>query len=175
MRFCQRNFLGLEWFVIGTLGLAITACKFDAGIGYNQGHSPEQPIPYSHELHVGKQEIQCQYCHNQVERSNHANIPATSTCMNCHTLVKTDSPFIAKLREAYQHDKPMEWIKVHRLPDFVKFSHAAHLGVGINCETCHGKVQEMAKIKQVATLSMGFCVECHRNNKAPTDCSRCHQ
>src|SRR6185312_15987587 len=119
--------------------LALTGCtKWDFGFGYNQGYSPEQPIPYDHSLHAGQLKIQCQYCHNQVERSPHSNIPALSTCMNCHLTVKTDSPSIQKLRTAYDTGKPIQWVKVHMLPDFVKFNHSAHVARGVNCQTCHG-------------------------------------
>lgn len=158
------------------VGLALTGCKLDYGIGYNQGYSPDQPIPFSHELHVNQNQIHCQYCHNQVERSNHSNIPALSTCMNCHLVVKTDSPHIQKMRDAYDAGRSIEWAKVHLLPDHVKFSHTAHVSKGVNCTTCHGEVEKMEKIKQVSTLSMGWCVNCHREpeNKAPINCSTCH-
>lgn len=158
------------------LSLGLTACKMDYGIGYNQGYQPEQPIPFSHELHVGQQKMQCQYCHNQVERSAHANIPALSTCMNCHLVVKTDSPHIQKLRDAYDNNKSIEWVKVHMLPDHVKFNHAAHTSKGVSCQTCHGEIEKMPVVFQHSTLSMGWCVNCHRQpeNKAPLNCSTCH-
>lgn len=167
----------LAWaFLSLILSLGLSACKMDYGIGYNQGYQPEQPIPFSHELHVGQQKMQCQYCHNQIERSNHANIPALSTCMNCHLVVKTDSPHIQKLRDAYDNGKSIEWVKVHMLPDHVKFNHSAHLGKGVSCQTCHGEIEKMERVFQSSTLSMGWCVNCHRQpeNKAPLSCSTCH-
>ncbi len=156
--------------------LTLTGCNFQFGFGYNQGYQPDQPIAFSHELHVGQNGMQCQYCHNQVERSTAANIPALSTCMNCHLVVKTDSPEIKKLRDAYDAGKSIEWVKVHMLPDHVKFNHAAHIAKGVNCQTCHGEIEKMEKVYQYSDLSMGWCVNCHRQpeNKAPINCSTCH-
>ncbi|MFZ3231062.1 MAG: cytochrome c3 family protein [Pseudobdellovibrio sp.] len=148
-------------------------------IGYNNGYSPEQPLPFSHEMHVGKNQIQCQYCHNQVERSKTSNIPALSTCMNCHQQVSgTANPeAIQKLRDAYNDNKSIEWVKVHMLPDHVKFNHQAHVARGVNCQTCHGPIEKMAKVYQFSDLSMGWCINCHRQpeNKAPLNCTTCHQ
>lgn len=107
----------------------LTGCKFQPGWGYNKGYAPEQPIPFDHSLHVGTNKIQCQYCHNQVERTKHSNIPALSTCMNCHLQVATDKPAIQKLREAYDSGGSVEWVRVHMLPDFVHFNHNAHLSL----------------------------------------------
>lgn len=151
-------------------------CKFQFGWGYNQGYSPEQPIPFDHSLHVQQNGIQCQYCHNQVERTGPSNIPALSTCMNCHLMVKTDSPHIQKLRDAYDKGESIQWVKVHMLPDHVKFNHSAHIQKGVNCQTCHGPIETMTRVTQFADLSMGWCVNCHREpqNKAPLNCSTCH-
>lgn len=156
--------------------VGLSGCNFQFGWGYNKGYTPDQPIPFDHSVHVGQNKIQCQYCHNQVERSPHSNIPALSTCMNCHLVVKTDSPHIQKLREAYDAGGTIEWVRVHMLPDHVKFNHAAHIAKGVNCQTCHGEVEKMQKVTQVSDLSMGWCVNCHRQpeNKAPTNCSTCH-
>ncbi|PIS09750.1 MAG: cytochrome C [Bdellovibrio sp. CG10_big_fil_rev_8_21_14_0_10_47_8] len=157
--------------------LTLSSCdKFQPGIGYNRGYAPEQPIPFDHSLHVSQNKIQCQYCHNQVERSRDSNIPALSTCMNCHLTVKTDSPWIQKVRDAYDKKKSIEWVKVHMLPDHVQFNHSAHIARGVNCQTCHGPVETMQRIFQFSDLSMGWCVNCHRQpeNKAPLNCSTCH-
>ena len=161
---------------LGYMGVLITEGKFQFGIGYNQGYQPEQPIPFDHSLHVGQNQIQCQYCHNQVSRSTHSNIPALSTCMNCHMVVKTDSPHIQKMREAYDKGESIAWVKVHMLPDHVKFNHAAHLDRGVNCQTCHGPIETMKEVYQYSDLSMGWCVNCHRKeeNSAPINCSTCH-
>lgn len=149
------------------------------GIGYNKGYSPEQPLPFSHEQHVGVHKIQCQYCHNQVERTKNANVPSLSTCMNCHQQVNgtEHADSIKKLREAYADNKPIEWVRVHMLPDHVQFDHQAHVNKGVSCQTCHGEIEKMAKVYQYSDLSMGWCVNCHRQpeNKAPQNCTTCHQ
>lgn len=172
------HFRGSVFFILmlAILSLPLSGCKFQPGWGYNKGFSPEQPIPFDHSIHVGKHNIQCQYCHNQVERSTHSNIPALSTCMNCHMQVKTDSPHIQKMRDAYDKGASIEWVKVHMLPDHVRFNHAAHLKKGVNCQTCHGAIETMSRVTQQADLSMGWCVNCHRQpeNNAPTNCTTCH-
>lgn len=144
--------------------------------GYNEGYEPDQPIPYSHALHAGKLQIDCQYCHSTADVSRHASVPPLNVCMNCHMTVKTDSPWIQKLSEAYNSGKTIEWQKVHLLPDFVKFSHAQHIKAGKACQECHGPIQEMETVYQYSTMSMGWCVECHRQpeNNAPTNCATCH-
>lgn len=144
--------------------------------GYNDGYEPDQPIPYSHALHAGKLKIDCQYCHSTADVSRHASVPPLNVCMNCHMTVKTDSPAIQKLSEAYNSGKTIQWQKVHLLPDFVKFSHAQHIKAGKACQECHGPIQEMEVVYQYSTMSMGWCVECHRQpeNNASTNCGTCH-
>jgi hypothetical protein len=128
----------------------------------NQGYAPEQPIPFSHKLHAGDNKIPCQYCHSGVEKSRHATIPSLNVCMNCHRMVKTDSPYIQKIKAAYESGKPIEWVRVHELPDYVYFPHKRHWAKGVSCETCHGNVKEMDRIEQKSALTMGWCMECHR-------------
>lgn len=144
--------------------------------GYNQGYQPDQPIPFSHELHAGQYKINCQYCHSGVEVARHASVPSLNVCMNCHMVVKTDSPWIQKLTTAYNNGESVAWQKVHLLPDHVKFNHAAHVIAGKDCKVCHGPVEQMAVVSQYSSLSMGWCVNCHKQpeNKAPTNCSTCH-
>ena len=126
------------------------------------GYAPVQPVPYSHTLHVGELKIDCQYCHTNVEVSDHANIPATQTCMNCHSQIQTESAKLKPVRESWASDAPVDWINVHMLPDYARFSHAVHVTNGVGCETCHGRVDQMEIVQQVAPLSMGWCLECHR-------------
>ncbi len=126
------------------------------------GYAPEQPIPYSHKLHAGQLGIDCRYCHSNVEGSSHANIPSTETCMNCHRLIKIDSPHIKKIKESYDSGKPIAWVKVHMLPDYVYFNHARHIKAGVSCYSCHGRVDQMERVHQVQPLSMSWCLECHR-------------
>lgn len=147
-------------------------------IGYNKGYMPDQPINFPHDIHAGKNKIDCKYCHTGVEVSRHATVPSLSTCMNCHGpgLVKLDTPEIQKVRDAFNNNTPVAWVKVNMLPDHVKFNHAPHIKAGKDCTVCHGNVAEMKKVYQASSLSMGFCVNCHRQpeNNAPTNCSTCH-
>ncbi len=126
------------------------------------GFQPQQPVPFSHKLHAGDMGIDCRYCHNTVEFSNHAAIPPTQTCMNCHTQIHKDSPQIEPLLDSYITGMPMQWLRVHDLPDYVYFSHAAHVNRGVSCVSCHGRIDRMEIVTQHEMLSMGWCLECHR-------------
>jgi hypothetical protein len=127
------------------------------------GYRPEQPVPYSHKLHAGDLGMDCRYCHSAVEISAHANIPPTQTCMNCHTLILPESEKLLPVRESWTSGKPIEWVRIHKLPDFAYFNHSAHLHAGVGCSTCHGNVADMERVMQVQPLSMGWCLDCHRN------------
>jgi len=140
----------------------------------NVGYAPKQPVPFSHKLHAGTRKIPCLYCHSNAERSRHATVPAGNVCMNCHLVVRTDSPSIQLVTSLYQANKPMQWVRVHRLPDYVYFSHRWHVARGIKCQTCHGPVETMDVVRQVSSLKMGWCIDCHRLNKASTECNTCH-
>ncbi|HYF51390.1 MAG TPA: cytochrome c3 family protein [Planctomycetota bacterium] len=133
---------------------------------------PKQPIEYSHALHAGKLGIDCRYCHTTVESSGHAAVPAVQTCMNCHAKIGKDNPKLAPLRQAWVENKQVEWVKVHKLPDYVYFNHSAHVTRGIGCVSCHGRVDTMEKVYQHENLSMGWCLSCHRspeNHLRPKD------
>lgn len=165
--------------VIGLFGLCALIWALNNNkivIGYNKGYQPDQPIPFSHELHAGQNKIDCKYCHTGTEVSRHASVPSLNICMNCHMVVKVDSPWIQKITEAYNSGKSIAWQKVTLLPDHVKFNHAMHIKAGKDCTTCHGQVAEMSKVYQSSSLAMGWCVNCHRQpeNKAPLNCSTCH-
>ncbi len=127
------------------------------------GYAPEQPVPYSHQLHVGQLGLDCRYCHNTVERTAKAAIPPTQTCMNCHSMVRTTSEKLAPVFESYATGRPVRWVRVHDLPDYVYFDHSIHVNRGVACETCHGRVDTMETVRQVRTLSMGWCLDCHRS------------
>jgi menaquinone reductase, multiheme cytochrome c subunit len=127
------------------------------------GYMPHQVVPYSHELHAGIMGIDCRYCHNTVEYTAKASIPPTQTCMNCHTQIHKDSPKIAPLKESYESGKPVMWTRVHDLPDYAYFNHAAHVTRGVSCVECHGRVDKMEEVYQHEPLSMGWCLDCHRN------------
>lgn len=139
------------------------------------GYSPDQPIPFNHKIHAGDNKIDCKYCHTGVETSANATVPPTSTCMNCHTMVASQKPVIKELSKKYYDKTPIEWVRVHDLPDHVHFNHSRHISRGVDCSQCHGNVAEMEKVKQVKSLNMGFCVQCHRENNVPHDCSTCHR
>ena len=127
------------------------------------GYRPIQPVPYSHKLHVGQLGLDCRYCHASVESSPVANVPPTATCMNCHKLVKRDSPLLAPIRESFTSGRPMRWVRVHKLPDYAYFAHNVHVAAGIGCVECHGRIDEMEVVTQQKPLSMSWCLSCHRD------------
>jgi hypothetical protein len=152
--------------------------------GNHQGYEPVQPVAYSHRLHAGELQIQCQYCHFGADKSRHAGIPPVSVCMNCHKFVtaplgavraedelaanegRSPRPVVSaelrKLVDAAENGRPIAWTRVHSLPDFVYFDHRAHVNAGVACQQCHGPVESMERVRQVSDLSMGWCVNCHR-------------
>jgi menaquinone reductase, multiheme cytochrome c subunit len=127
------------------------------------GYQPVQPVPYSHALHAGQLGIDCRYCHNTVEVAARAAVPPTQTCMNCHAKIRTTSPKLTPVRESYATGMPVPWVRVHDLADFVYFNHSAHVRRGVGCVSCHGRVDTMEVVTQVEPLSMGWCLDCHRN------------
>lgn len=127
------------------------------------GYRPIQPVPYSHKLHAGELEIDCRYCHSQVERSAVASLPPTQVCMNCHQLVKRDSPLLAVIRDSMASGQPVEWVRVHKVPEYAYFDHSLHLRAGVGCSSCHGDVRSMEVVTQMEPLSMSWCLDCHRN------------
>lgn len=140
----------------------------------NVGYHPDQPIEFPHDLHAGDKKIACQYCHSGARRSAVAGVPPLNTCMGCHKLVATDKDPIKFLKEKYDKNEPVEWTKVHDMPDFVRFSHQPHILAKVECKTCHGDLTTMKTAKQVAPLQMGWCIDCHINNGASTSCQTCH-
>lgn len=123
----------------------------------------EQPIPFSHKHHVEGLGLDCRYCHTSVETSSAAGIPSISTCMNCHSVIWNNAKILEPLRESFRKDLPVEWVRVHDLPDFVYFDHSIHVQKGIGCAECHGEVHEMPLMWRVETLHMEWCLSCHRN------------
>ena len=126
------------------------------------GVAREQPVPFSHQHHVGGLGIDCRYCHTSVETSATAGIPPTKTCMNCHSQIWSDSPTLEPVRESFRTERSIEWVKVNDLPDFVYFNHSAHVNQGVGCTTCHGRVDRMPLMWQEASLTMEWCLACHR-------------
>jgi hypothetical protein len=162
----QKALISIGLLLIPILGYALVSAFPTVS---NQGYAPIQPIPFSHKLHAGTHQMQCLYCHSTAEKSPHASVPGLSTCMNCHKIVKTDSPWIQKMQEAYTQGRPIEWLRVHDLPDHAHFSHNRHVAAGVSCQTCHGPVQEMEVVYQSAPLNMGWCMDCHRGETTPRE------
>ncbi len=155
--------LGLVVVVLGG-GYVSTLVAFGASARTTDvGYAPEQPIPYSHKLHVGDLGMDCRYCHTSVEATAKANIPPTATCLNCHSKVLTESPKLEWLRRSAETGESVPWVRVHDLPDYAYFNHSAHVTRGVGCVTCHGRVDTMDVVYQVEPLSMSWCVDCHRN------------
>lgn len=165
----SRGFIFAVVFIVAALGFkAIINILFSVGV--QQGYAPEQPIAFSHKIHAGQYEIDCKYCHVGVTKGKNATIPSVNVCMNCHNQIKTGTLTgegeIAKIVRAYNENKPIEWVRVHNLPDLAYFNHSQHVNVGnVQCETCHGPVQEMDVVRQHSLLTMGWCIDCHRTTE----------
>ena len=127
------------------------------------GYAPVQPVPFSHAQHVGELGLDCRYCHSNVDKSPHSNVPTSQTCMNCHNQIKTTSPLLAPVRDSYASGDPVPWVWIHKTPDYAFFNHSIHVNRGVSCVECHGKINEMEVVTHSQSLSMGFCIECHRN------------
>jgi hypothetical protein len=128
------------------------------------GYMPTQPVAYDHYLHATQVGLDCRYCHTYVDKSGHANVPDAGTCMNCHNAIKANSPALAPIREAYaDENSPISWVRIHQSPHYAYFNHAVHVNRGVSCVECHGQVNEMEVVWHDKTLSMAFCLECHRN------------
>ncbi len=130
------------------------------------GYEPKQPVPFSHKLHAGDLGMDCRYCHTTVETAAHAAVPPTETCMNCHAKIRAESPKLVVVRESWATGLPVPWVKVHDLPDYAYFNHSAHVRRGVGCVECHGRIDKMEVVRQHAALSMGWCLDCHRNPDA---------
>jgi hypothetical protein len=165
--------------LVAAVGVALLGGGVTFGIWYyfspkntQTGYAPEQPVPYSHKLHAGELGIDCRYCHANIERSQEAMIPPTQACMGCHAIVKKDSPKLAAIRGSWAGGTPVEWVRVHRVADYAYFDHSVHLAAGVGCVSCHGRVDQMDVVRQDKPLSMGWCLECHRDptpNLRPKD------
>jgi hypothetical protein len=162
-----------KWTAIpGLLALAIGAVALSAysGASSSQNNSPVQPIAFPHPLHAaGNLNLNCLYCHNVANKSPDPGLPAVSTCMGCHLIASAGKPEIQKLAAYYAggQGKPVPWVRIHKLPDYVRFPHMRHVNVGVTCQTCHGPVQEMTQVYQYSSLNMGWCVKCHVNGYDP--------
>ncbi|MEM0996341.1 MAG: cytochrome c3 family protein [Bacteroidota bacterium] len=144
------------------------------GVGLSQGYQPEQPIWFSHKIHAGQYEVDCQYCHTGVAKGKNAWVPSVNVCMNCHKAIKqgsiTGEKEISKIYYAYENNVPINWVRIHNLPDLAYFNHQQHVVAGKQeCETCHGPIAEMDEVYQYAPLSMGWCINCHRETEVDAE------
>ena len=145
-------------------GIVTAATNYYATPKYTRvGYAPVQPVPFSHEFHNGQLGLDCRYCHSTVDKAGHAAVPTAQTCMNCHSQVKNQSPLLAPVRESYESGDPVEWVRVHQAPDYVYFDHSVHVNRGVSCVECHGQINEMEVVTHSKSLSMGFCLDCHRD------------
>jgi hypothetical protein len=156
------------------LALLALAGGFCGGIGWwwlwprtdyvrRVGFTVQQPVPFSHEHHVAGLGLDCRYCHATVEVSATAGMPPTHTCMTCHSQIWTNAPLLAPVRASFADNRPIAWNRVNNLPDYVYFDHAIHIAKGVGCESCHGQVDRMPLMHQATTLTMRFCLDCHRD------------
>lgn len=152
------------------VGVILVGTAVSAGVWYyfspnyyRVGYQPIQPVPFSHAIHAGQLGMDCRYCHTGVEKSWFSNIPAASTCMNCHSQVLKDDPRLALVRESAATGKPIEWVQIHKLPDFAYFNHSVHVNRGISCVECHGRIDQMDEVYHAKPFGMAFCLDCHRH------------
>lgn len=179
-----------KWILLGIAGaLALAGTGMvAAGVGPFDD-SIEQPIAFPHDVHAGENQIPCMYCHYTADRSADAGIPAMSVCAGCHLpggapMVAADQPAVQQLTEYWEQGEPIEWVRIHDLPDHAHFPHNMHVNAGLECQQCHGAVETMEEVEQVASLDMGWCIECHQDPPEPVreagteavriDCTVCH-
>src|SRR5271167_1329869 len=158
--------------ILATLGLTAVLGGVRSPNFTNQYLTRDQPIQFSHKHHAGDDGIDCRYCHTGVETSAYAGIPPTKTCMNCHSVLFNNVGYLEPVRESYRTNESIEWVKVHRLADYVYFNHSIHINKGIGCSSCHGSVNDMPLVFQASPLTMEWCLGCHRNpeeNLRPKD------
>lgn len=147
--------------VIGVGGTALVQLNWSPW-NTEEEWTPVQPVAFSHEHHVSGLGIDCRYCHTSVEVSSSAGLPATHTCMTCHSQIWTEAGLLAPVRRSYRTDRPIPWQRVYNLPDFVYFDHSIHVNKGVGCETCHGRIDQMPLTRKVVSLQMRWCLDCHR-------------
>ena len=179
MRFRFRYLLAaLPVLVIG-VGLVALVAVWLLGVPWRVGGAPAQPISFPHSVHATGLQLDCTYCHRGASTGPNAWVPSIEVCMGCHGSItgaagRPGAAEIAKVRAAWEQQQTIEWVRVHQVPDHVRFTHEAHIQRGFDCATCHGNVAQMTVVSQVRSLRMGDCVECHRQNGGTTDCFKCH-
>ncbi|MCK5439536.1 MAG: cytochrome c3 family protein [Gemmatimonadetes bacterium] len=158
--------------------LVLPALAVLSACGRAQAEGPTQPIAFMHDVHVTDNEMECAYCHFAADQSEEAGVPSVGTCVGCHRFIRGSTPEyqeqIQLLMGFWTDSLPVPWVRVYSVPEFVQFSHKPHIRAEVECVECHGEVETMAQVRQVETLSMGWCVNCHRDNEAADDCAACH-
>ncbi len=167
----KNNPFFLSLLILALLGTSVLLYFFY----YQSRIGPEQPVPFSHRVHVNEKHISCFFCHEGAVNSARAGIPPLETCMLCHSRIIIHHPEIENLRAHYEANTPVEWKKIYDLPDFAFFNHSVHMYRKIDCSRCHGNVNDMDRIEQVQEFKMNFCIDCHRENSATTECFTCHR
>jgi hypothetical protein len=163
----------LPWAISGVVTLVFLIWLAQTLV-YPYEVGPKQPLPFSHRIHAGVRQISCLFCHDSADRSPVAGMPEAKKCLLCHHIILHQFPPIQDLHEYDERGEPIPWVRVYRLPDYVHFNHEMHLAKGVDCSACHGDVKAMDRIIVAYTIQMGFCVDCHRKNHAPVDCTICH-
>lgn len=148
---------------LGAVGAVAAYAYYSYPTVIDTGYQPIQPVPYSHKLHVGQLGLDCYYCHNTVYKAAFAAVPATQTCMNCHTKVKDTSPRLQLVRDSFAGGQSIPWVHIHLLPDFVYFNHEVHISAGVSCVYCHGRIDQEIEVHQEKPLNMAFCLNCHKD------------
>lgn len=182
MKIHKQDFFWIPLLLLAAVFFVISSLRT---LGTNQGYEPTQPVKFSHLIHVGTNKIQCLYCHFAAEKGRSAGMPPTELCMNCHNRILIDSPEIKKIADALATGEGIKWNKVHSLPDHVYFNHSQHVVVAkLTCQTCHGPVETMSRIRQDQPMLMGWCLDCHRQKgiampnatvtSAGSNCAACH-
>ncbi len=178
MRFRFRYLLAaLPVLIVGVVLIAAVVIWLQ-GVPWRVGGAPGQPIAFQHNVHVTGLQLQCQFCHRDVEIGPNAWVPSVELCMGCHSTVTAPTSAqageIAKLRAAWTNQQTIQWNKIYQMPNHVHFTHQPHIQRGFDCSVCHGDVKTMQTITQVRSLRMGDCIACHRQYGATTDCFKCH-
>ncbi len=157
-----------DYLIVFGAGLLVVACGKAKG-------SVAQPLAFNHRVHAGDYQIGCTMCHAYAEHSPVAGVPSMANCAGCHRFVNRDKPEIQRVVELYENGRRIDWIRVDRLPDHVRFTHQRHVLTGVACQTCHGPVERMASVRPLPRQDMAWCLACHRDRRASLDCLACHK
>ena len=162
-------------FIVGGIVLVVAVVAGILITASGREQAPKQPITFSHKIHAGEYQIACLYCHANARRSLVAGIPSLQLCMGCHKITAADKPDVQKLKTAWEQRQPIAWVKVFDQPDFVYFSHKRHVVKGITCQTCHGPIETMDRVRRAVSLGMKQCINCHLAKQVSIDCWVCHK